>query len=41
MARNQVWLELVMIAQDLIAWTRALASKASCLAARSSGCATG
>ena len=25
MARNQVWLELVMIAQDLIAWTQALA----------------
>jgi len=24
-ARNQVWLELVMIAQDLIAWTQALA----------------
>lgn len=25
MARNQVWLELVLIAQDLIAWTQALA----------------
>jgi Transposase DDE domain group 1 len=25
MARNQVWLELVMIAQDLTAWTQALA----------------
>jgi len=25
MARNQVWLELVMIAQDLLAWTQALA----------------
>ena len=25
MARNQVWLELVMAAQDLIAWTQALA----------------
>ncbi|MDQ3246043.1 MAG: IS1380 family transposase [Pseudomonadota bacterium] len=25
MARNQIWLELVLIAQDLIAWTQALA----------------
>lgn len=25
MARNQVWLELVLMAQDLIAWTQALA----------------
>ena len=41
-AMNAVWLEISLIAQDLIAWTKsALRSTASSLAASPSACATG
>ena len=40
-ALNQVWLEIVLLAHDLIVWTQALLSTASSPKPNRSGCATG